>query len=334
MVTVVGRRTNSFFQERLLKFEFWGGIDEEGHQVTFSNGSNHIALEGFRANVDISMFNGIVQPELNVSIYNMPETIANQISTLMVYDKFASYPGNQIIVYASADRSKPDEPFYIKIYQGIIATSYTDYNAAPEIVTHISAQTLSGMNMVPFPALSYAGKVSAYEIVQAIVANSKTILNGGDAIPKELQPIVEVINQGVHTALENPHFVGDMISQLDQCAYHADFSYTIQNQILYMRPKGAVSETPFKSNILLTSATGMIGYPQYSSNGMIVRSIFKPYILFGEPIEIQSLYKPANGIWSYMVSMRHSLSCLDPSGTWETQMELTKERIKTSIGNP
>ncbi|CAI3941497.1 unnamed protein product [Commensalibacter communis] len=337
VVSVGTRFVDNFFKIRLLKFELIGGLDPQGNQYYFSNGDYFLKVDGHRSTVTISYFSGSMLGKAEITIYNLPHQLADEISNLGQYMAMPGRLCHQIIIYATTENSDENDPRYIKIFEGSILVSYTDYNAVPDYVTHIQAQTSGGFNNVPCPYVSYSGSVSSEDIVKAIVNNFKLTINSNEAQTLNVEmikgaknqqeldkirarnPIIShVVNAKVTTTQTNPHFVGDLKTQLDECAKAGRFEYNIQQSILYMYPKGQGIPNVSESPPLFSVQTGMVGYPQYSNNGIIVKSVFKPFLIFGQPIRIQSKVKPACGVWHSMASMQHSLSSLMPDGDWYT----------------
>jgi hypothetical protein len=67
--------------------------------------------------------------------------------------------------------------------------------------------------------------------------------------------------------------------------------------------------------VLVSPKTGMHGYPSYTIDGIFVRTLFNPSILFQSTIEVQSELTPACGIWAVQ-RLDHDLDSLVPHGKW------------------
>lgn len=336
----------SSFTQRHLKFEIIGGLDQKGKRIILNaQGNNALSIEGFRSSVAIQMSGGGTLSEMTAEIYNLPTELTNILSTLGVYNLTAGSYCNQVIVYASMNNSEEDRPFYTKVFEGSIIQAYVDNNGAPDCIFHLQCQQLGGFNLRGCPSVSFEGSVSKVNVVRAIVNNFKLTLNannvainiaGNGEKDKLNPPIRQVINCGVSGSLNNPHYHGDLKTQLDRVSQDGGFQYIAQqNGNLYIYPKGKNIDPQDVelSPPLFAPQTGMIGYPQYCSQGLIIRSLFRPELLFGQSICVRSDIKPACGIWDFMISMQHHLSCLQPNGPWETQLVMAKQYIPGAIHN-
>lgn len=325
------------FTKRYLKFEFIAGVDKDNKPIYFSvTGSaktaQKAAVQDLRATVSISYTGGSSLPECECTIYNMDETLANKLTTLGQYQKNNTGYGNQLIVYASTDYGSLENPVFTKVFEGGISVAYTDYGSSPDVIFHVRAMALGGLNLHPAKSLSFRGKVSAAAIIQSIIDeyNKKLSLTSDN-------PLYLIFkNYGVTATLNGSNYNGDVISQIRQCASDAHIRFSIQNGVVYIWPmnlslnearaQSAVSEGQSKTmkTRVFSNKTGMVGYPAYANDGITVRSIFTRDLLYGEEIQVESVYTPACGLWKYMISMQHELSCLTPNGAWTTTIGLSK----------
>lgn len=333
------------FTKRYLKFEFIGGVDQKGQQIYLSRrdskvdkktgereGSKIATVQHLRATASITYNGGTSLPECECTIYNMSETLANQLTTLGQYQKNEKGYGNQLIVYASTDYGDPDNPVFTKVFQGGISVAYTDYGSAPDVIFHVRAMALAGLNLHPAKSLSFRGKGSAAGIIQSIIDNYHRKLS----LTVESPLYLILKNCGVTATLNNSNYHGDVIEQIRQCTNDAHIRFSVQNGTVYIWPmnmslnealaqsgSGKVQAKSMKAR-LFSNTTGMVGYPAYANDGITVRSIFTGDLLYGEEIEVKSVYEPACGLWKYMISMQHELSCLTPNGAWTTTIGLSK----------
>jgi hypothetical protein len=71
---------------------------------------------------------------------------------------------------------------------------------------------------------------------------------------------------------------------------------------------------------VISAATGMVGYPVYTGPGTIrAKSLYNPTVQFLGKIQIDSIIKPATGIWR-VVQLSHSLEAQVPNGDWFTDI--------------
>ena len=98
-----------------------------------------------------------------------------------------------------------------------------------------------------------------------------------------------------------------------------DFQWVIDGNTLAIWPHGQP-----RSGVAVdvSAATGMIGYPTFSSFGISVTTLFNPAIVYGTQLNVTSALKPACGKW-IVYTLAHDLEAETPGGTWETHLEAT-----------
>lgn len=337
-ITVIGHRPSlATFHKRYLKFEFVMGVDEQKKQKTFSDGKTILSIEHFKASVSINYQGGDSLPECQCTIYNLDEHWINQLSTLGQYKKETNGFGNYLIIYASLDNSSEDHIVYNKIFEGGVTVAYADYGSAPDLVFHVNAMVAAGLNLVPAKSISFKNKTPVAVVVQSIIDKYNAALPYSNGIGR-----LNFKNYGVNAVLNNPNYHDDLIEQIRLCTKDTKTRFTFQDQICKIFPENKTlndyerqsqydqnSETLFTVEVSprnLSVNSGMIGYPAHSDRGITVRSIFNHAIRFGEEICLTSEYiKNINGVWRYMVSLQHELSCYVPNGSWYTNIGLEKD---------
>ncbi|CAI3958405.1 unnamed protein product [Commensalibacter communis] len=336
------QKFHSTFTKRYLKFEFIGGVDKKGNKTYFAKKQGKAVVEKLRATVSITYNSGSSLPECDCSIYNVNQELANALTGLGQYQQSPQALGNILIIYASTNGSDPENPTYTQIFAGGISVAYTDYGSAPEVIFHIRAMSLGGLNLVPAKSLSFRGKGDVAGIIESIINNynRKSSLKPGDTLYLTFK------NFGVKAHLNNANYSGDVIEQIRKCANDAHIRFGVNNGLIYIWPMdkslndGMIQsgknkeQTKKVSPRIFSHTTGMVGYPAYANDGITVRSIFTGAITFGEEIYVESRHIPANGLWKYMISMQHELSCFTPNGSWLTTIGVSNktetERAKES----
>ena len=82
-------------------------------------------------------------------------------------------------------------------------------------------------------------------------------------------------NNGVSATLTNEYLSGSFKAQADRCARDAGISWGIFNgNTLAIWPRGGNRNTPDVPVISID--TGMIGYPVFTPQGIIVKTLFSP----------------------------------------------------------
>ncbi|MEX3614582.1 MAG: hypothetical protein VB141_12715 [Burkholderia gladioli] len=124
-------------------------------------------------------------------------------------------------------------------------------------------------------------------------------------------------NNGVSVKLSNPYFPGTALDQVKSCARAANIYYTIDRGVLAIWPK---TQHRAVGPVEISAATGMIGYPAFSGQGVILRTEFNPNVQLGGRVNVKSELSVANGMW-VILSIVHELESETPDGKWLTQIE-------------
>ncbi|CAK7192662.1 hypothetical protein COMNV_00867 [Commensalibacter sp. Nvir] len=306
----VGSKNVGFFQKNLLHFSFFQENQSDPP----------IEFHGLDARMTIQYAGGKSYPVLHASIFNIAEQYRHRLASFGQYNQ--TVPKKRYWVRVSAKRSqgKNDRVSYSRVFSAPLVTTYTDYHHVPDIITVIEAKPLAGFNLVGSPAVSFSGTVTAEQIVRTMVSNFKQKFSSDPELgTAELE---HVVNHGVTHSLTNPHYYGDIKSQLDRCAHDANFTYHLQDGFLYMRPWNATASglEPLK----LSPKSGLIGDPDYSSQGLHLKTLFNPSLRFGQPISIQDSTSLANGVWTQMISLTHHLSTTQSRDQWFTELQVTR----------
>lgn len=328
-ITVQGRRPDREFKERSIKFGFLGGIDGNGKRISLG-GSEILNIEGYRSNVEINYSGGDMLPTARITVFNLPDSVMNTLSTIGLYSNTPNILNNYIIIYANTNGGDP----ITKVFEGSIMIADCDLNNAPSPVVKIQASTLGNLNMNPIRYTSFKGTVKTIDVVRTILNNFKLSLSGNMSslmIDGSL-PITHVVNCDVFSSMNSPVFQGDFLAQLRAASQQGGFSYLAHNRTLYIYPQGDTLNIPSESIFLVSPKTNMIGYPQYTQEGISINTIFEPNLLYGQPIEVMSNFKSASGRWNTMASLTHRISCKDPSGSWQTTINMAKRFLRAGTG--
>lgn len=210
------------------------------------------------------------------------------------------------------------------IFSGGIVEAFVDYGASPDVAFQVTALSTAIPAAMPITATSFPAGARVSDIMSAIA--SKVGL--------------EFSNHGVDAVMTGGvNYPGSAMQQIDACARSVGVEYHIGMGTLSIWPKD-VSSTG--SGILVSAATGMIGYPNYSQGGVLVQTLFNPGINFRDTIKLDSQYSPAawvnndgqlraiagaasmyppsNGLW-VVQKIEHDLQTEVQNGPWFTMLE-------------
>lgn len=229
--------------------------------------------------------------QANVRIYGMPLSIMNQLSSLGVPLPMTT-GRNNIVTIEAGDAVGG----MAVVFKGTTSNAWADFDGMPE--TYFSIDAISGAfdAMAPIKPTSYPGTADVATVMASLA----------------LQMNRQFENNGVQSQLSSPYFAGTAIEQAQSCARQAHIEMHDDGTTLAIWPRmgtrgGAIP--------LISPASGLFGYPKYTSQGIRLRTLFNPSILFGGQIQVQSSIQPACGIW-YVNELTYDLSSELPGGPW------------------
>lgn len=258
-------------------------------------GANTVTLSGLRIRAEIQQFGGDAMPQVQLLVYGLPASMINQLTTIGPINSAVLYHNSVLIAVGDVGSA------LTAIYNGTIWQAWGDYNQIPDTALNISAVGGLAASLKPVGASSYPGNADVGTIMQSLAA-----LAG-----------LNFANHGVSAQLANPYFPGTAIAQIRECAQAANIYFAIDNGALEIWPKGgsrATSTAP-----VISPQTGMVGYPTFSSNGLMVTTTFNPSIVIGGQFQVQSSITAACGTY-IAVQISHSLESITPGGQWFTHI--------------
>lgn len=260
------------------------------------NVGDTVTLTGLRIQTNIVAVGGDGQGAANLRVFGMSLDMMNRLTNIGPIAN--TIRGSNRILIAAGN----DGEVLTNIYEGTIDVAYADYNAAPETPFNIVALSALGAAMKPIGASSYRGATDVATIMATLAEQAGYTFE----------------NNGVDVQLSNPYFPGAVYAQIQQCARAAGIYYTVDRNILAIWPASAARGGEIT---VVSPKTGMVGYPAFSSQGMIVTSEFLPTAKLGGQIRVESSIPVANGLWNNF-RVVHDLQSETPGGAWYTQIEV------------
>lgn len=255
------------FVQRKISLTFQLGQNTQTNQPnTFSeSGTDTVTVSDLRISVRIQNSGAPADCRADVRVWGLTPSLMNQLSTLGLV--FNLVPKNTLTISAGNEGDSTLSPIFI----GVIYYSYGDFSGQPDVPFHCVCTPTVANAVIPAVASSYTGSTS----VATIMANLARLMGLGFE------------NNNVTTQLASPYFSGSLMEQARQCAEHAGISFAIAGSTLAIWPRGGNRSTP---NIpIISKANGkLIGYPAFTQQGIIVKSIFDPTISFGSLIRVES----------------------------------------------
>jgi hypothetical protein len=273
-----------------------------------SPGNNTVTLSGLRMSAHIEHGGGPSDGRLELSIYGMTKSQMAQLATFGI--KLNLVSTNSIVLTAGDATSGLST-----VFVGFMLAAEADFNAQPDVAFHITAHCATPQTVVPKPVSSFKGTADVANIMSSLAA-----VMG-----------LRFENNGIATKLSNPYFKGSAVAQMRACAKAAGINANIINGTLCIWPKNGARNSGTMP--LISSSTGMIGYPTFTALGVNVRSVYNPSVGFGQKIQVESSLTPACGTFT-VYGLSYDLECNVPNGKWEMLINGYNPRVPKVIIPP
>lgn len=288
-----GPPANSFIKRRIE-------VDFTLVQGSFSGGGTTSTVTGLRCGAYIDKVGSPGIPTLQLVIFGMPLSLMNKLSTLG--HPYSSVPFNTITV-----RAGDDNIGLPVVFVGNIQQAWVDLNRAPDAAFNVIANPLAQAANAPTQPVSFTG-----------AADVVTLMSGfADKMDMTFE------NNGVVAGsfnLSTPYFAGSLLQQAQACARAAGINWIADDGVLAIWPRGGYRSSV--KTLVLSPETGLLGYPTYTLQGVIAKTVFNPSLQFGAQFKIESSITPANGLWT-VFRVTHDLESETPDGAWFTDVEAT-----------
>lgn len=260
------------------------------------SGADTVRLAGLRIYSTIVKYGGQSMGTANLKIHGMTLSSMNKLSTLGPAPTLTRR--NTVTVQAGDDVNG-----MATVFIGTIINAYTQFDM-PENPFMVEANAGTIEALKPVPTSSFNGS-----------ADVATIMSG---LASQMNLVFE--NNGVNVKLANPYFSGSGRDQVRACAEAAGINWVIDLNKLVIWPAGGARGGLIP---IVSPATGLKGYPSYTSRGVSFETAFNPSIGFGSKVNIVSDLKPACGEW-VIFTQTHNLDAQVPDGRWFTSCEAAR----------
>lgn len=272
------------------------------------SGANAVKLKGLRITSEIIKAGGQSMGTATLQVFGMTLEQMNTFSTLG--QRPTTQRKNQITIEAGDD----DQDTKPTVFIGNITNAWIDGSTPGSPVFQVLAH-VGGFDAVnPVVPTSFKGTVNAVDVLSSLAVKA------GKAFE----------NNGVNVQLSNPYYSGSVRDQILACIKDAGVQWNgMDNNILAIWPSngsrgGSIPE--------VSKATGMEGYPSFTSQGIIVRSLFNPSIGFGSKIKVVSdKINGANGEWN-VYSLSYNLDAKQPRGRWNMSISAARPGFNVVSG--
>ena len=260
-------------------------------QGTFgTTGKNSVKLSTLRASAKITKAGGPSMGTAVVDVYGMSLSQMNQLSTLGFMPTLIR---RNTLMIAAGDVG--DTP--ATVFIGTITNAWFDGTSGPDVLFRVEAHTGLIESVSMMPPSSYSGPATASVIMSSLATQMGLTFENG----------------GVTAVLASPYFWGSPRQQAQACALAGNFEWVIDNGVLAIWPKGQSRN----KQAPLIAPPALQGYPQFTSKGISVVTLFNPAVGYGAPINVQSQLPAACGTW-VVYSLDHDLESRVPHGRWSS----------------
>jgi hypothetical protein len=259
-----------------------------------ASGANTVKVQGLRASAKIAKAGGTSNPTLNLRVWGLSLSLMNQLSTL---GKPLPDVRKNVVTVEAGD----DDTGMAVVFVGIIQQAWASMQGMPDAVFTVQAAVGLFDQMRPLSPTSINGAADVAMLISGLATQM------GYAFE----------NSGVSVQLSHPYFSGTGMEQVQRCAEHAGINLLVDNNTIAIWPKDGVRGG---TAVLVSKDTGMVGYPDWTAQGVAVTTLFNPNITYGGTILVQSDITPAVGKWSPF-KIEHDLESEVFGGHWFTRAE-------------
>lgn len=262
-------------------------------QGNFSNNTTTKIIKDLPMVVDIGRAGLPARDIAKVSIFGIQQTDLEALTFLNF--RQLQVDRNIIQIYAG-----DEEEGLSLAFMGEISNSYPQYNNGADVPLEIEAIGGYYPAMMALPPYSFKGSIPVADIVNELCNKMGYTF----------------VNEGETKSVLNPYLRGSAFQQMIQLAKNADLNMVVSNGVVKLRLSSGVR----KIVAVLSKETTLIGYPNFTSNGLRVKSEFLAPLELGDWIEVKSIVPKASGVWQ-VVSINHRLTSDVADGSWFTEIE-------------
>lgn len=293
------KQTTNFLQRRLdatitLQPTTNMQMERTGTPTFVESGTNQLTVSGHRMSASLKNAGGFAMGEMQLRIFGLSLSLMNQLSTL---GRIPLAGRNNTVSLSAGD----DVNGMSVAFTGTITNAWADFKGMPDVAFHITAVAGMQAMLSAVPPSSFRGSSDVATIMASLAQQMGLAFE----------------NAGVQSRLANPYFPGTLYQQARACAEAAGISMTIDRGTLVIVPRGGVRGGRIP---LISPATGLVGYPGFTANGIALTTIYNPSISIDAVVKVESELTPACGNWR-VYNVSHELEADQPGGAWFTALE-------------
>lgn len=278
------------FKKRNIEVTFKLGQGKFGE-----SGFDTVTLSGLRCIVDIAQAGGLFKGALNLRIYGMSMSDMNQ---LVRVGRISEVRANRVIIRAG------DGDLLSEVYDGTIFMCWVDYSAMPDVCLNVEAAAGWFESNKPVPPISIKGPADAATLFAGIAKSMGAAFR----------------NHGVDKKIASPYLWGSAWDQIIALHQALNINFSFELGVLHIWEKG---KHRLEDLTKISEQTGMVGFPTVTSNGVDVVTEFRPSIVIGGLVNLETTLLPANGAW-IVDQVAFNLASETPNGPWFARMTCSR----------
>lgn len=269
--------------------------------LTLANGSfggkgNTKIIRGLATDVSIERPGLPDKDKARVKIYNLPLQEMEQLTTLAF--RPLEVRKNIVRILAGSENNLSE------VFNGDITSAFGNFNNVPDPVFEIEALCGYYASIQPSSPTSISGSTSVADIISKIAQ----------------QIGYYFVNQGVTSSLRNVVLNGSPMEQAINAAKQVGAQLLVNDTTMTLLN---ANEALSGNAVLLNKDTGMIGYPTFNNEGIIVKSLYNNSFKFNGLVKVESIVPKATGVWR-ITKLTHNLSAFNSQGgQWISEIEAT-----------
>lgn len=275
------------------------------------SGTDTVKLSGLRASAVVAKAGGVSMSSLQLRLWGLTLSKMNDLSTLGLTVTTERLVLNNTVIVEAGD----DDAGMSVIFRGTVYDAWADFQGMPDVVFHVSANLGLYQAAKPVASTGYRGAVDVATLLSGMAG-----LAGWN-----------FQNNGVTGKLADAYYPGTAWDQIQAVAADANINVHVDDgaaPTLVIWPKGQARDGQVP---LINRDTGMIGYPAYANNGIIVTTRFNPAIGFGQRVKVETDLASRNPSGEWIVTtLVHSLDAEVPRGRWESRFEGVPTTLQTT----
>ena len=243
------------------------------------SGSDTVTLIGSRTSVRVQNSGAAANNSATIKIWGMTPSLMNQLATLGLV--FNLVPKNQLTIQAGT-MGPSGIPNLATIFTGNVWAAYGDYSAQPDVPFIFECLSYAADSVLNVPPSSFPGSTDVGNIMSGFARqmnvgfeNNFPAAGGSNA-------------NATGITLSNAYFTGAVRIQAQKCATAADIYWGLFGNVLAIWPKGGNRKPGTQSVPVISPINGMISYPAFTQQGIVVSTLFDPTISFGSLVQVNS----------------------------------------------